>query len=194
MRFIKDNFQHFFLTFLAIIFVGLASYYVVHFGYYPIAIVNGSVIFSRSLTDEYFVAYRYYANLLGPQNEEVASLEFKKELRRAVLNDLIEKSLIRQELKTRVGKDLNSLVENKTKISAKGDDMEEAANLLYGLSLVDFREMVLVPKAQREILEGRLFLENKTIENWLAEAAENASVFILTPEFYWDKNRVALRD
>lgn len=194
MRFIKDNFQHFFLTFLAIIFVGLASYYVVHFGYYPIAIVNGNLVFARSLTDEYFVAYRYYANLLGPQNDRVASLEFKKELRRATLNDLIEKSLIGQELKNRVGRDLDSLVDNKIKIPAKSDDVEKAANLLYGLSLADFREMVLVPKAQREILEGRLFLEKKNIEEWLVGAAENASVFILTPEFYWDKNRVALRD
>lgn len=189
------KFQWFYMTFLAIIFSGLSAYYVIHLGYYPVAIVNYNLISARSLSDEYAVAYRYYAKVLGENSDvDLNSNELKKELRRATLNDLIEKSLIYQELKSKVGKELAYLIEGKINLEGiNKEKLEEAASVLYGLSLADFKEMVLVPKAQKEILEGRLFLEKKTYDEWLSGASGNAKVFILTPEFYWDKNKVVLR-
>lgn len=191
------KFQWFYLTFLTIVFFGLGSYYFIHFGYYPVAIVNSKLITAKALNEEYVVAYRYYAGaaLLAGKVEEIGKPEFKKELRRATLNDLIEKVFISGELQKRIGEDLGGIVQNKISASVSDtDNLEEAAQSLYGLSLADFQEMVLVPQAKREILEGRLFLEKKELGGWLVEAASNAKVFILTPEFYWDINKVALRE
>lgn len=190
------KFQWFYLTFLTVVFVSLGAYYLVHLGYYPVAIINSQWITARELNDEYAVAYRYYtgAALLSGKGIDVESRDFKKEIRRTTLNDLVEKIFIRQELKKRVGKDLSGILESK--INASADDaknLEEAAKLLYGLDLADFREMVLVPIAEREILEGRLFLEKKDLNSWLLEEEKNAKVFIITPEFYWDSNKVVLR-
>lgn len=191
------KFQWFYLMFLAIVFFGLGSYYFIHFGHYPVAIVNSRLITAKALNEEYIVAYRYYAGaaLLAGKREEIDNPDFKKEIRRATLNNLVEKALISKELEKRIGKDLGGIIENK--ISASINDrsnLEEAAENLYGLSLADFQEMVLAPQAEREILEGRLFLEKKDLSAWLFEAASNAKVFILTPEFYWDSNKVALRN
>lgn len=190
------KFQWFYLTFLIIVFFGLGSYYFIHFGYYPVAIVNYKLITAKALNEEYVAAYRYYAgaSLLVGKADDIDKPEFKKELRRATLNDLIEKVFINKELQKRIGKDLGGIIQNKISASANGkDNLEEAAKSLYGLNLADFREMVLEPRAEREILEGRLFLEKKDLNSWLSEAAQDAKVFIVTPEFYWDSNKVALR-
>ena len=187
------KFQWYYLTFLVIVFAGLGFYYLVHFGFYPLAVINGSLVSARSFNEEFVLAYQYYARALAGQTD-VSSKEFQKELRRATLNSLIQKALISAGLKEKVGNDLDSIVENK--ISAQKIDsqtLEQAARAVYGLSLADFKQMVLIPQAQREILEGRLTLEKKKFEDWLVEATQAAKVFILTPEFYWDKNKVVTR-
>ncbi|MDO8466529.1 MAG: SurA N-terminal domain-containing protein [bacterium] len=189
--------EKYFTTFLLILFVGLGAYYMVHFGYYPVAIVNSSLVTANRFETEYAVAYHYYLRALGSNKDsDPRSRGFKRELRRAVLEDLVDQSLIKNDLVFRVGKDLPEIVENKIMTAQKIDlkTIEETAKMLYGLSLADFKSLVLVPQAQKEILQGRLFLEKKDYEKWLQEAKKNAKVFIVTPEFYWQDMGVKLRD
>src|SRR3989338_10952251 len=120
MKIIRDNFQHFFTLFLIIIFFSLGLYYFVHSGYYPVAIVSADIITANELLEEHSVAHRYYAGVLGKNKEsELNSEEVAKELRRMALNNLIEQSVINQELKKRVGKDLDSLISNKINLSSE---------------------------------------------------------------------------
>lgn len=189
------KFQWFYLTFLVIIFIGLGAYYFVHFGYYPVAVVNNSLITSNELDNEFSLAHRYYSTVLrGKEGYNVESLDFKKELRRAALESLIEKTLIYKEAKARLGGELNNSVDIKInkEISDPGK-IEEAAKLLYGMNLADFRQLILVPQARREILDSRLVLEKTNFQTWLSGAKKSAKVFILTPRFYW-KERVEVRD
>src|SRR3989344_8949086 len=121
------KFQWYYLTFLAIVFVGLGFYYLVHFGFYPLAIVNGHLVSARAFNNEFLVAYQYYSRVLAEQMD-VNGKEFRGELRRATLAGLIQKSLISAELKEKIGSDLNAIVENK--IGAEGADtraLEQAA-------------------------------------------------------------------
>lgn len=189
--------QKFFTTFLVILFVGLGAYYLIHFGYYPVAVANGSIITANKFETEYAVAYHYYSNALADSKEtDPRSLGFKKELRRAVMENLIEQALIAQDLAQRVGKDLPGIVANKILSVQKTDQqtIEKTAKALYGLNLADFKSLVLAPQAQKEILQGRLFLEKQDYEKWLQEAKKNAKVFIITPEFYWQDLSVKSRD
>lgn len=188
------KFQFFYLTFLAIIFAGLAAYYLIHFGYYPVAMVNSDLISAKTLNEEFAAALRYYsAALKGKDRINIESREFRREIRRATLSDLIDKSLIYKEAKNRVGNDLDNLVNNKIDQQlVNRKNVEDAAKLLYGLNLADFRELVLIPQARKEILEGRLFLEKKDFDSWLSEAEKNAKVFIITPEFYWNSGTLKL--
>ncbi len=189
--------QRYFTTFLLILFVGLGAYYLIHFGYYPVAIVNHAVVTANNFENEYAVAYHYYSQALADsQDTDVRSLDFKKELRRAVMENMVVQALISQDLVERVGKDLPGIVENKILSAQKSDTktIAETAKVLYGLNLADFKSLVLVPQAQKEILQGRLFLEKKDYEKWLQEAKKNAKVFIVTPEFYWQDLSVKSRD
>ncbi len=183
------------ILFLMIIFIGIAGYYFARFGYYPVAFVNGEMITARALQDEHAAAFQYYIRTLTQKPEfDPRSPEVQRELRRASLHDLVDKELISQELERRVGKDLGAAVAGR--ISGANLDnkvLADAAKLLYGLELADFKEMVLVPQAKKELLEGSLFLEQKKFDAWLAEAEAAASVTILTPEFAWDKTKVVLR-
>lgn len=192
MREHYHKFQWFYLTFLGLIFVGLAGYYLIHFGYYPVAVVNTEIISAKDLNYEFSLAYRYYSVVLGNKHGyDVESREFRRELRGAALENLIEKSLIYKEAKARIGRELERLVDNKiNKEITNQQSVEEAAKLLYGMNLADFKELVLVPQARKEILEGRLFLEKKDFRNWLAQTKNSASVFILTPEFYWESGEL----
>lgn len=190
------KFQFFYLTFLAIIFAGLAAYYIIHLGYYPVAIVNSDFISAKTLNEEFAAALRYYsAALKGKDGVNIESREFRREIRRATLGDLIDKSLIYNEVKNRLGSDLDNLVNNKIDQQLTNrKNVEDAAKLLYGLNLADFRELVLIPQARKEILEGRLFLEKRDFDSWLSATEKSAKVFIITPEFYWDKNGLAVRN
>ena len=183
------------ILFLMVVFTGVASYYVVHLGHYPVAIVNGTMITAKALNEEYAVAFQYYARTLSGQKEiNPNSRDVQKELRRATLNDLVQKALISAELKTRVGDDLDSVVESKISTETKDSQaLAEAAKILYGLDFVHFKQMVLVPQAEKELLQGRLFLENKKFADWLGEAEKSAKVTILTPEFSWATNKVVAK-
>ncbi len=193
------------LLFLLVIFIGITAYYFIHLGHYPVAIVNGSLITAKDLNDANTVATRYYISTLAGENlveqalaihteSDPTSPVIQQELRRATLQDLIDKSLISSELNNRIGRGLNSAVASRLNdVNADNEIVAEAAKLLYGLDFASFKEMVLVPQAERELLEGRLFLEQEKLDSWLASAEIAARVIILTPEFSWDKNKVVLR-
>ncbi len=176
------------IIFLAIVFLGLGSYYFVRSGLYPVAIVNSTFIWSKSYREHYNAALIYYQNLFAnyskEEMEKVNIPDFLQELRRATLDKLIENVLIYGELENKVGKDLSSLVERKLPA------FEDPASSVYGLSPAQFKEMVLVPQAQREILEGRLFLNKQTMDDWLLQARSSAKVFILSSSFTWNGSEV----
>ena len=188
------------ILFLAIIFVGIVSYYFIHFGHYPVAIVNGKFITAKALNEEYLVAFQYYVRTLanlGQENDDYVdpnSPVVHKELRRAAMHDLIDKALVTEELKKRIGKDVDSAVDNRiSAVNADNKEVAEAAKLLYGLDIESFKSMVLVPQAEKELLEGSLYLEQKKFVDWLKQAETDARVTILTPEFAWDTNKVVVR-
>ncbi len=184
----------FFITFLIIIFVGIGAYYFARLGYYPVALVNGSMISARSLNEEFYLAYQYYTSVMTSDNKIILeSPEFQKDLRRVALNDLIEKTLIQQELEKRVGNELASVADKKIGLNAEDKkNLEDAALALYGVSLADFTKLILVPKAYREILEDRLITEKSSLEVWLAGAVQKANVKILTLDYLWDKDKAGV--
>lgn len=185
----------YFITFLTIVFAGLLIYFIVNAGYYPVAVVNGDLVGARQFNREYGVVFRYYAKTLAESKEvDVGSPDFQKELRRAVLQGLIERELIGEGLKEKIGRDFRAAVNRwLSDQNISGEAMEQAAKFVYGLSLADFREMVLIPRAERELLAGRLQQEKTNLEDWLARSLKSANVFVVTPEFYWTDGKLSIR-
>jgi len=172
---------------------GVSLYYVANQGFFPVAIVNSKLISAKTLNQEYAAAFKYYSAVLDTysgKNSETDFLESRKEIKRAVLDKIIEDTLVYGELKRAVGKDLAAIVDNKIGDKSEGQNLKEAALTLYGLDAGDFRKLVLAPQARREILAGRLYLEKKDFNQWLAAARVNARVIILSPGFEWKDGKV----
>ena len=142
------------IVFLAIMFFGLSAYYFANNKYYPVAVVNGEFISARDFEREFNAALVYYQNVIRTYSEQRVDLasvgDFVFELRRATLDNLIEDVLVYNELEDRVSNGLDEAVARKI------PDFNESAAALYGLSVADFKEMVLVPQAHRELLSSQL--------------------------------------
>ena len=180
------------LTFLTIIFFGLGLYYLAQGGIYPMAIVNNTIISKRDFIKNYQAAAVYYRNALktyaGKEIKGKSANEFMLELKRAVLDSLIENVLIYSELKNQVGDQLTALLEDKIP-----PFKESAALTVYGLNAADFKEIVLAPQARKEILENQLSLKNKNLDDWLKSARKSAKVYLFTFRVNWDGEGVVAK-
>jgi len=80
------------ITLLLIIFITLGVYYLIHNGYYPVALVNGKLISARLYEKEFRAALIYYRNAMRTYAREDLDLkkyaDFVEELRRAALHNL----------------------------------------------------------------------------------------------------------
>ncbi len=167
---------------------------------YPAALVNYQIIAVRDFYADYRASMAYYKNALDVYNEKdsaaLESDEVKLEIQRAVLENLIEDILINEELKSQIGSvNLDKIVDRKIEESVGGQKIQEAVETLYGLSFKEFRKRVLVPQAKREILEGRLFLQNPPAEpdEFLRKLKSKIRVLIFLPDFEWNGKEVIIK-
>ncbi len=184
-----------FLIFLGVMGIGLGAAFVISRGYYPIALVHGSPILRGEFVKNFILASRDYENLLKLQPAEGGNAEnnlTRENIERAVLGLLIEKKLIREELRRDLGADMGPLVARKLEKFAGDAELASAAETLYGLSLADFREEVLLPQAERDVLAGRLFLKGETFDGWLASVKQSGRITIFSSRFYWEGGEVKL--
>lgn len=184
------KFKRFAITFLLLISAGLGVYFIVSQGRYPIAIVNGKFIIERDLRKEYSAAARYYAKAFSLGQETKL---LRKEIRRAILDKLIENVLIYNELKGKLGNDMAGAVSTKLQdLNMDEIKVEEATTVLYGLTFQEFKDIILIPQATREILESFLSEEKKDIGEWLKKARANASITLLVKEFSWKDSQLII--
>lgn len=175
---------------------------------YPVLIVNSRFVSARDFDNAFAAASNYYERaadldksrglnpVINPQSQ-------KSEIKRAILDSLIEDSLIEEELQKRIKKnDLEAMVvkniDNALKDNAlKLSDIEKEVEVIYGVSLRDFKKTALAPQAKREILEGRLLLGDNTksdvLGQWLQNAKAKAKIFILLPGFEWNGKEITIK-
>lgn len=180
------------IVIVIVVVAGLAGLFLVSLGYYPIAIVNGIFITARTFTKDYGAASMYYANYLKIYRfpgSDAAPLS-SDDIARAVMDQLIENALAAQGAEKEAGSDLENLVNEKINEAVKNSQLENAAKTLYGLSLDDFKNEVLKPQAERDILTGRLFLKGQNIDTWLADAKKSARVIFFSGRFRWNGTEV----
>lgn len=176
---------------LSLAVVGAAAAYAVLRGAYPVVLVNGTTISNEMYGSKYSAALSYYRSALATYADAAAfGAAERRELRRAVLEGLVEEALVHEELLRREPKELGAVVENKIREALKDPDFPSAARTLYGLTSEGARRYLLVPQAEREILEGRLFLEQQELDAWLLAAKQAARVTLLIPGFSWNNGGV----
>jgi len=191
------SFKSSIILFIVFMLVGLGSYIFANQGLYPAAIVNLDIVTVKTAEENFFTSNTYYKNALllyGNDPEVLDSPESQLEIKRATLDKLIIDIIIYNEL-NKIEEDFYPIANRNIKeFVNKNNNVEEGAKLLYGLDLDEFKKRVLLPQAYREILEGRMFLNNKNFNEWLKNSKANAAVFILLPDLEWTKDGVKIRD
>lgn len=164
--------------------------------FYPILTVNGSPVSARRFGKNYRAADFYQENLLktyGQDQTSEGSLS-GRDLEVAVLNQLVEAELTAAGVKREVGGDLDYMVAGKVEKYDASEDLKNATMSLYGMSYPDFRKEVLVPQAKRDILAGRLYLREESIEDWLSREKQAARVTVFSGRFHWDGKQIVADD
>lgn len=170
---------------------GILGYSLFKNGIFPVARVNGSIIFYNDIRDNLAVSRKLYSQsvdftALELEEEEADKLKrlfegSEVELFEKVFEGLIENTIIKtsvspellQEAKERMAESLASTDQNTLNASLK---------LVYGWDLEKFSERIFKPQALQELL-----LEQKgdEFDEWLREARSGARVSIWFLPLAW---------
>ncbi len=181
--------------------VAVAAIIAVFFGItqkvYPVATVNDVFIPARQFQWATVAAQTYYEKIAAAYGDESATAdpEFASEMRRAALQALIEDTLIMQKLATLYEqKALDAAVSERVAVAlASSTELTATAvSELFGLSLEQFSEVVLAPRARFELLEDELTQTGETIDAWLTGERSRARVSIALNDLVWINGRVEL--
>lgn len=189
--------KRFIILLIAAIGLAAAVFYFILSDSYPVALVDNRIIEARDFKKDYAVALRYYQSVFKVYKEDAEKLdsqEAKQEIKRAALDKLVENKLIRKNLEKLIkNNEFKNMVAQKIEETIKDVDIQKGVQALYGLSLDDFKERILTPQAELEILEGRLYLDGKKTDEWLKQEKSKAKVIILIPGFVWNGERVIIK-
>ncbi len=164
-------------------------------GRYPVMVVNGTFISSARFEKNYASAAILHNNQLKINAESPDTLEVLKrvtpaELGANVLDTLVAAALVERGAKREVGSELSELVQARIGELASDPQLQRGVQTLYGMGYADFRDEVLVPVAEHDILAGRLYQRGQSYEQWLAGERKQASVYIFSSRFRWDGEKV----
>jgi len=185
---------------LLIIFILILVFGIIaNLNYYPVISVNNVPISAKKLNINmraaiyYFNTYKKLQEERGLNQNASASLKelSQEEIKLFVLNQLIENELIHQETEKRIGSNLKDLVNEKIN-NYLNPELESAALEIYGLNKNDFKNEILIPQAEKDILAGRLFLENKNIADWLKEQKKQAKIIVFDKKIKWNGENLEL--
>ena len=174
---------------IVLVFLGFGLLNLIRIGWYPVALVNAQLVWGYSLDKEYSSALKYYSQMLNTyKGKEVSDKQIKKikkEVKQATLDKIIEKMIIANNANELIGDDKTKLIEAKVKKYLQDPKLKAAASALFNLSFDDFKAIILVPQAEREILEEQFSSENRDFKSWLKNQKKEAKVYLFTKEFIW---------
>jgi len=165
---------------------------IVALGFYPIALVNSTPVFSYQYDKGYRLAYNYYSFLNKASQQPLAETELRSRLRVAVLEGLIDEVFVDTKLKREM---THSELEAKIR-SQVGEliaDTEFHKNLasILKVSDDDIRSYFLEDQVKYQILEGQLRLEGvKDLTEWVVQQRRKARVQLFLEGARWNGDEV----
>ena len=183
---------------ILILFVAVVLWFIFTTNY-PIAFVNLKPISAVNFNKNYIASLTYYKNALETYNNKDAKVleadEVKKEIKRALLESLIEDILVDEQLNKEIKTgDLEKLVDKKIEEISNNQNLPKAVEKLYGFTFEDFKNKVLIPQAKKEILESRIFLSGENFEEKLKDIKSKAQIMIFLPGFEWGEKGVIIKE
>jgi hypothetical protein len=182
---------------IALAVVVSAALGVLAFGAYPIATVNGEVIWTSSFRSylssavSYQQASRDTYGATSTSTPLLAALEQgETSLGAAALDDLVEQKLVEQGLENLVGDNTPRLVSDKLSSYRDRPELAGASRALFQLDPEAFTGAILAPQAEREVLNGRLYIDSDNVDEWLTHRRREAKVRIWFSPYTWSGEAV----
>jgi hypothetical protein len=187
------------LSFGFIIAIGVLvfAYWGISSKAYPVATVNDSFISTRLFQLAGTAAQTYYENVSGIYGglASTTEAEFQSRMRQVALQALIEDEIVTMELLTIFeAEPLRAAVDKRVAeaLASSSQTTPDTVRALFGLTLDEFNEVVLAPRARLELLETELARSGESADFWLQAALRNARVSISVSDLAWSQGRVEL--
>ena len=183
-----------YIILIGLVFLGFGALNLIRIGWYPIALVNSQLVWGSTVEKEYASAIKYYSQMLHTyKGEDVGKKQIKKikqEIRQATLDKIIEKIIISNNSSELIGDKKPKLIAAKVKKYLQDPKLKAAASALFNLSFNDFKTVILIPQAERELLEEQFSSENRDFNNWLKNQKKKAKVYLFTKEYTWTEQGI----
>lgn len=165
-------------------------------GFYPVAVVDGSPVFYRTWQRAEGAAIKFAqtsARMAGqapPDLSRQENAELLLGIKRDTLTFLIEDRIIGIS-GSRVLNEFEARADAKIEEALRASSQVEAgAKLAYGLGPEDFRELVMLPQARKDVLMETFRARGQNYEEWIALARRSTSVKLYFVPFSWDGEKV----
>lgn len=164
---------------------------------YPVAIVDGSPIWFKHWERAEFAAKNFAISqkkaagvdgnfsFSGPEGTK-----FFSDIKRDTLLFLIEDKIFSQEgFKLIDGFGLIAGEEVQRAIQ-QSSNLKEAARTVYGLEFSEFRNLVLLPQARRDLVKKFLESRGRNLDSWLRDMKRQKSIRIFFTPYKWDGEKL----
>lgn len=167
-------------------------------GFYPVAAVGGRVVWASSFRAYVASAVSYQEaarDTYGATSTPLLDVSAlgAEPLGAAALDELVEQKIITNGLERLVGDNAAELVATKLDAYRKEPELAGASRAIFQLDPGAFEKAVLAPQAAREVLAGRLFLDGKSLEEWIAAERKSTRVRLFSSSYRWDGEHVRSR-
>lgn len=183
------------ILFIGVLVVGVAGTSALY-GFYPVALVNKKIITQRTFQKAESAAGAFTNTELQKTGmkpidfSSSANVSLRRDLARGVLTFLVEDYLVEKGGKELI-QNFDAQVQTKVEhVLAKGKNIENAAKLVYGTSLNEFRTLVLRPQARRDVVAETLEEKDQDFFDWLLAQKKNASVRLIFVDFRWTGEKI----
>lgn len=164
--------------------------------WYPVAVVENTVIFQRTWERAVHAA----VNFTNAQSVSggFAPINFFSDEHKALLNDiqrgtltfLIEDVIITQEGTKLLQGFERVAMERVSVVIENSSNLKDAAAQVYGLDLDDFKLLVLLPQSKRDIMRETLVEEYPDFDEWLNEVKSAKYIRLMFVPFRWNGKMV----
>ena len=166
----------------------LAGAAIAAYGFVPVMKIGGKTI----VFAEYLKAYSAIKSYDKISRRSAAPAA---EITRQALEVLVENrflDILAERTSTDFKKEAEKLVEDSIK-TTPNLSLGEASEKIYGLNEADFKRLVLLPQAEKDLLTKHYSYNPAELENLLNDLAKNAQIKIYYPGYEWKDGEVRIK-
>lgn len=165
-------------------------------GFYPVALVDGSPIFYRAWRKAEDASRRFANAELARRGARPINFAaegnaaFLLEGRKETLAALMEDAIITREGERYMDDFSGRSEAHMAEALRSAPNLKRAVASLYGISYDDFKKLVLLPQARRDVLSEELESQGLNFDEWARDAKRRARVRLLFVPFHWNGERI----